>query len=284
MTTVNNFTVTGTLTENDGVYSGFSKDNYIVPNTKFSVDKAWSFTMRIKTPNGMSDYHHMFSVMEPPTMSLLLGTIGSVPALWASTNGSSWNISNNQGSGTLQNNAWQYIRVLWDYTYYSIALSNDGITFNNVYSKASATPVYNNDTYPRIGSWVDFAFGGQIDMNETYYTYDGNVIWTGRSEVQNYSGTHIQLRHDTSTNWGTVNPTLYNGEIGVITDNKKYVVGDGETKFNSLEQYSMNATTIKKLTATEYTNLSSKNPTTLYVVVADNSSDFTLYYGTIPLS
>lgn len=49
----------------------------------------------------------------------------------------------------------------------------------------------------------------------------------------------IQLRHDTAANWASVNPTLAEGEVGLITDTKKYVVGDGSTAFNSLPQYDM---------------------------------------------
>lgn len=38
-----------------------------------------------------------------------------------------------------------------------------------------------------------------------------------------------------------------------------------------------------KLTATEYNNLATKDSNTLYVVVADDNSNFTMYYGEIPM-
>lgn len=40
---------------------------------------------------------------------------------------------------------------------------------------------------------------------------------------------------------------------------------------------------ISKLTATEYSNLVTKDSNTLYIVVADDSSNFTMYYGEIPM-
>lgn len=40
---------------------------------------------------------------------------------------------------------------------------------------------------------------------------------------------------------------------------------------------------ISKLTATEYSNLTIKDSNTLYIVVADDNSNFTMYYGEIPM-
>lgn len=40
---------------------------------------------------------------------------------------------------------------------------------------------------------------------------------------------------------------------------------------------------ISKLTATEYSNLVTKDSNTLYIVVADDNSNFTMYYGEIPM-
>lgn len=44
----------------------------------------------------------------------------------------------------------------------------------------------------------------------------------------------IQLRRDTSVNWGAVNPTLLNGEPGFETDTNKLKVGDGVNAWNAL--------------------------------------------------
>lgn len=45
---------------------------------------------------------------------------------------------------------------------------------------------------------------------------------------------HLQLKHNTASNWSTTNPTLKNGEIGLEMDTKKFKVGDGTTAWNSL--------------------------------------------------
>lgn len=47
-------------------------------------------------------------------------------------------------------------------------------------------------------------------------------------------GTLIQFRRDTQANWTSVNPTLAQGELGLVTDTGAYKMGDGATAWNSL--------------------------------------------------
>lgn len=44
----------------------------------------------------------------------------------------------------------------------------------------------------------------------------------------------IQLRKDTSANWGSVNPVLLKGEPGFETDTGKLKIGDGTTAWSAL--------------------------------------------------
>jgi hypothetical protein len=46
--------------------------------------------------------------------------------------------------------------------------------------------------------------------------------------------TRIQVRRDLAANWVSVNPVLYNGEIGFATDLGKFKIGDGSTTWNTL--------------------------------------------------
>ena len=45
---------------------------------------------------------------------------------------------------------------------------------------------------------------------------------------------HIQLRRGTSTDWSNANPVLFQGEIGLETNTRKFKVGDGTTAWNLL--------------------------------------------------
>lgn len=48
--------------------------------------------------------------------------------------------------------------------------------------------------------------------------------------------TKIVLRNDTLANWNQKNPVLEVGEIGVITDERTFKIGDGTSKFSNLTQ------------------------------------------------
>lgn len=56
----------------------------------------------------------------------------------------------------------------------------------------------------------------------------------------------IQLRHDTASNWSSVNPTLLEGEIGIETDTGKSKIGDGSTAWNSLS-YDLGSTALQEV-------------------------------------
>lgn len=46
---------------------------------------------------------------------------------------------------------------------------------------------------------------------------------------------HLQLRHATSTEWTSQNPTLLAGELGIEYDTGKFKIGDGSTVWNALQ-------------------------------------------------
>lgn len=51
------------------------------------------------------------------------------------------------------------------------------------------------------------------------------------------SNPKIQLRHDTSSNWSSVNPILLVGEVGIETDTNKIKIGNGTDNYNTLPYY-----------------------------------------------
>lgn len=48
--------------------------------------------------------------------------------------------------------------------------------------------------------------------------------------------TQLQLRNGTVAEWTTANPILAEAEMGIITDSKMFVIGDGKTKYIDLLQ------------------------------------------------
>lgn len=52
----------------------------------------------------------------------------------------------------------------------------------------------------------------------------------------------IQFRRDTSANWTSENPTLAQGELGLVTDTGLYKIGNGSTAWNSLSYSELGGT------------------------------------------
>lgn len=52
----------------------------------------------------------------------------------------------------------------------------------------------------------------------------------------------IQFRRDTSANWTSTNPTLAQGELGLVTDTGQYKIGDGSTAWSSLTYSALTGT------------------------------------------
>lgn len=48
---------------------------------------------------------------------------------------------------------------------------------------------------------------------------------------------HIQIRGDSSRNWGTHDPTLTLNEVGLETNTGRFKVGDGATAWNDLSYF-----------------------------------------------
>lgn len=61
----------------------------------------------------------------------------------------------------------------------------------------------------------------------------------------------IQLRRDTAANWTAANPILAAGEAGFETDTNRIKVGNGTTRWNSLQYFGGSAGTLVGLTDVE---------------------------------
>ena len=66
--------------------------------------------------------------------------------------------------------------------------------------------------------------------------------------------TLIQLRRGSLTEWSNANPTLANGEIGYVTNNGKFKIGDGSTVWSSLGYATILPSELSGLVNTEINN------------------------------
>lgn len=162
-------TIKGSLTENDGVFSGFSNSNYLSLQQPFKLnaDTIAEFKVKINLTNNSilsgiigtpNSYGMNFISANDSKLTLYLG------------NGSSWNIlSAKKGTTLLQTDTDYYIRLLIDKGTITLLLSTDDITYTTEFTAVvtiSEEYTYNL-AYGRARGYEQY-IRGSIDLNNSY--------------------------------------------------------------------------------------------------------------------
>ena len=159
-------TIKGTLTENDGVFSGFSASNYLKLQQPFSSNENWIISLKLKTSNvANTSTEYIFGSTNGSDRSILLGYGGGLFKLWLSSNGTAWDIVSGIGTYTLQANTDYYVRLSYINSAYKFEISTDNINWVDGGTISSTTPIYNNSI---------LYFGACWDKSTNYMKGDGN--------------------------------------------------------------------------------------------------------------
>ena len=180
------FTVVGSPTiTDDGVASGFTKDNYI--NTDYvwtPSNNIWEIRIKCKTP----------STLPSPYPAMLMGSIKGdckVPRIGLHENGKwVWSIPNDTGTkwqkeywGTLHSanlNTDYYFKMYFTGTEYKLDYSLDNKTWNNMATYQSTIPVYNLGSPIGLGGdLISLPWTGSIDLKQFSITVDGKEVFSG---------------------------------------------------------------------------------------------------------
>lgn len=175
LTKLKNAQIVGTLTENNGVFSGFAQNNYLKLNT---VTPTTDFDFIIKCNTG-SSYGDLLRT-QPDGAGILLRCSNSSIICYLSSTGNGWNVLSNFDTGiTMTANADMYIKISWHNGTYTFYQSSDGINWTERNSSSSGLNApYWNDNTQTIGACDTYTeyWSGTVDMKETYIDVDGNTI------------------------------------------------------------------------------------------------------------
>lgn len=188
---VYNVNIVGSLTNNNGVLSGFSASNYAtLPYTFNPSNSNWEVVVPITTASSFTN-SGIFASTNNSTfvgIHLQLLTDGKLH-LYLSSDGTSHNLASNvAGASTLSANTKYWIKVAFNGVSYNVYSSTTGdfngeeVTEITVNSSATLCPMTITELGENPDTRYSNPFNGSIDLNGCYINIDGQRWWSGVTE------------------------------------------------------------------------------------------------------
>ena len=179
-----NISIAGELTNNNGVFSGFTGTSYIALLQNFMPgSKPWTKVVKFRTGNDITTNQKMYGY-ETRYAGDVLSIINSKLSLAISSNNTSWDIGTDmEGVTTLTTNTDYYVKVEFTGSQYIMYLSQTGafageetteLTTSTTLTITGGLPVYG--TY-YLANTSHSPFLGSIDLYESYININGEQWW-----------------------------------------------------------------------------------------------------------
>ncbi len=182
-----NVTKYGSVKDINGVISNFNLTNHATLTLPSALGTdPWEVVLKVKFDVANED-EDIFAHSNPSDCQglVFIKSNKNKLLLYASSNGTSWNIANLASGSTIFNNTNQFYYFKLEFTgsQYLVSYSIDGQTWIPEITVNSTTPVWHNDnTVYNIG-WFNVYperyLKGQIDLNESYININGERVWDG---------------------------------------------------------------------------------------------------------
>ena len=214
------YSVIGSLTNDNNVFSGFSESNYLSLNSSFEVgDNTWEVVAKFTTtesfPNLQGIYHFHNAYSDNGRYGLIIRMQGNKFNFVASS-GYSW-LFNSTGSYTIQPNTTYWVKASFDGSKYVLSYSLDGKTYINDIVYNGTNTLLGNLNIMVAGVWYSGSsyiepLLGKLDLNECYMKIDNNLVWLPEVTEENRQTTPEYLTINKGFIYDVVgNPTLTDG-------------------------------------------------------------------------
>lgn len=181
-----NIVTQGSLTNTDGVLSGFSTSNYAkLPTTFNPLSDTWEIGFKITTGT-LGTPQMYFSRTDSTYYGVVLGIANTSKLYMAVASGASTLIGEIGGNTTLTANTTYYVKAEFTGSAYNLYLSTDGTTYNSENTITSSTPIFSSATATLIGlqnTSIGRPFLGTIDLSGCYIKINNILWWSGTSQI-----------------------------------------------------------------------------------------------------
>ena len=177
-TKYSNVTKVGTLTDNDGVLSGFSANNYAKIPVTFSPNaQSWEIAIKAKFTS-LSTNANLIAGQTNQFISLSVQTSGKLA--FNIGNGSSWVSGDILSTNTFSTNTDYWFKLVFDGTTYKSYSSTDGETWTQEASYTGSISINGATLLLGVNRSIADPINGSIDLNSSYININGSRWWSGR--------------------------------------------------------------------------------------------------------
>ena len=187
-----NVNLVGSLTNNQGVLSGFTTSNYIYHNTTMSFANAvstsnsWEEVIKFKL-NNLGIRHTITGGNSGTYAHDIYINTNNKFTIALSSNGSSYNIATDVvGTFSLSTDTWYWVKLKFTGTQYILSYSINGIDFIDDIVVDSNINIENTTDINYIGcrGGLGYPIDGSIDLNGTYLNIGDTRWWNGTDVVE----------------------------------------------------------------------------------------------------
>lgn len=179
---ISNVTKIGSLTDNNGVLSGFSTSNYALLPVAINVSTYnWEFVVKINTPD-VTTLQSLIGGVNQDYAPFELQLDNGKLKLWldeAPT--AAGNFANGVLSDTTFNiNTDYWIKTVFNGTTYVVSYSTDGSNYIDTISVTSSKVIFSDYLAFGLDKYANNTiYSGSIDLKESYININGQRWWTG---------------------------------------------------------------------------------------------------------
>lgn len=197
----NNVTISGNLSTNNGIFSGFSSGNYLNTLSNFAPgSQPWEMGFKVNTGTAWATSDTAISPIiggnNEYVFSLSLSTL-------ANNRRVTWSISSNRETYDIiddkltdfipELNRDYWFKLSYNGISYNLYVSKDGVTFTLIDTVESSTPVVSSTVPLRLGINRGSAafWTGSIDLKECYIKINNQLWWQGSTVIYKNANGHI---------------------------------------------------------------------------------------------
>ena len=171
----------------DGVVSGFTTANYLTSLKSFSPSSSsWEMKMKINMKSSANNDDYLWTSIADG-YGFIFGLKVDKFIIFASSNGSSWNLVNgSNGTHNISLNTDYFVKFGWDGSEYYVEYSLDDVDYTRDITVANTTAIYQNTAKMKMGDWATYGVADRssIDLSQSYIKINDKMWWYGTKAVE----------------------------------------------------------------------------------------------------